>query len=81
MQINRKYRLKTMFTGISLHQNNYTTEKNNLQGKICLLSKYHVASSLYYSASVFQSFIVLAFSSKELPISTIFFPPVVYCAA
>ena len=33
MKINRKYRLKTMFIGISLHQNNYTTEKTNLQEK------------------------------------------------
>jgi len=32
MQINRKHRVKTMFTDKSLHENDYSMEKNNLQG-------------------------------------------------
>lgn len=35
----------------------------------------------FYSTSVFQSFIVRACSSNELPISTIFFPSTLYCSA
>ena len=34
-----------------------------------------------YSLATFQSFIVLVFSSKELPMSTIFFPLAMYFAA
>ena len=36
MQINRKHQEKTVFIDQSLHKNNYTTEKNNLQGKSSL---------------------------------------------
>ena len=32
MQINRKHQVKTMFTDKSLHENDYSMEKNNLQG-------------------------------------------------
>ena len=39
MQINRKYRAKAVFINQSLHKNNYTTEKNNLQGKSSLFSE------------------------------------------
>ena len=35
----------------------------------------------FYSTSVSQSLMVLSSSSKELPISTIFFPSALYCAA
>lgn len=54
MQANRKYRAKAMFIDQSLHKNNYTMEKCNLQGKICLLLQFKHCIVFYGIADIFR---------------------------